>query len=85
MYLTISNPAAYHAALYVRLSREDEREGTSQSIENQITMLNDFCSKNRLLVHETYVDDGFTGTNFARPAFQKMIALKKQGEISCMW
>lgn len=73
MYLNISNPVTYHAALYVRLSREDEQEGTSQSIENQITMLKDFCSKNRLLIHETYVDDGFTGTNFDRPAFNRMI------------
>ena len=73
MYSTISNPMVYHAALYARLSRDDEREGASQSIANQISLLKDFSSTNRLSVYNTYVDDGFSGTSFDRPAFKQMI------------
>ena len=73
MNFNIGNPAACRAALYVRLSREDEREGASQSIENQISMLKDFCSENRLLIHKIYTDDGFTGTSFDCPDFSRMI------------
>lgn len=73
MFFNINDPIDYRAALYVRLSREDEREGTSQSIDNQISLLTEFCHENRLLIYQTYVDDGFTGTNFDRPAFKQMI------------
>lgn len=73
MFLKISNPAAYHAALYVRLSREDEREGISQSITNQISLLEEFAENHQLSVHDTYIDDGFSGTTFDRPAFNRMI------------
>ena len=73
MYLDISNPMAYHAALYVRLSRDDEREGPSQSITNQISLLKEFAKKHQLPVHDTYIDDGFSGTTFDRPAFKRMI------------
>lgn len=73
MYLTINNPSDYHAALYVRLSKEDENEGPSQSITNQISLLNTFAEEHRLAVYDTYIDDGWSGTGFDRPAFQQMI------------
>ena len=73
MYLTINNPADYHAALYVRLSKEDESEGLSQSITNQIALLNTFAEEHHLTVYDTYIDDGWSGTGFDRPAFQRMI------------
>ncbi len=74
MYLEISNPMDYHAALYIRLSKEDESEGPSQSVQNQESLLREFVQQHRLIVYDTYIDDGCSGTNFDRPAFQRMIA-----------
>ena len=73
MYLEISNPMDYHVALYIRLSKEDESEGPSESVTNQKSLLDDFVKKNRLSVYDTYIDDGWSGTNFDRPDFQRMI------------
>ena len=73
MYFEISNPMEYHAALYIRLSKEDENEGPSESVTNQKSLLNEFVQQHRLSVYETYVDDGWSGTNFDRPDFQRMI------------
>ena len=74
MYLEISNPVDYHAALYIRLSKEDENEGPSESVNNQQSLLNEFVQQHRLTVFDTYIDDGWSGTNFDRPNFQRMIA-----------
>ena len=74
MYLEISNPMDYHAALYIRLSKEDESEGPSQSVQNQESLLREFVQQHRLSVYDTYVDDGWSGTNFDRPSFQRMVA-----------
>ena len=73
MYLEISNPMDYHVALYIRLSKEDENEGPSESVTNQKSLLNAFVKEHRLSVYDTYVDDGCSGTNFDRPDFQRMI------------
>ena len=63
----------YHVALYIRLSKEDETEGPSQSVTNQKSLLNEFVQQHRLSVYDTYVDDGWSGTSFDRPDFQRMI------------
>ena len=73
MYLEISDPMAYHVALYIRLSKEDESEGPSQSVTNQKSLLEEFVKQHRLSVYDTYIDDGWSGTNFDRPDFQRMI------------
>lgn len=73
MQIGISNPLDYQAALYIRLSKEDESEGPSQSVTNQQSLLQDFARRNRLLVYDTYIDDGWSGTSFDRPSFQRMI------------
>ncbi len=73
MYLEISNPMDYHVALYIRLSKEDENEGPSQSVQNQESLLREFVQQHRLSVFDTYVDDGWSGTSFDRPSFQRMI------------
>ncbi len=57
MYLEISNPMDYHAALYIRLSKEDESEGPSQSVQNQESLLREFVQQHRLSVYDTYIDD----------------------------
>ena len=74
MYMEIGNPADYHAALYIRLSKEDERQGPSESVSNQQSLLNEFVRQHRLSVYDTYIDDGWSGTNFDRPDFRRMIA-----------
>ena len=58
MYLEISNPMDYHAALYIRLSKEDESEGPSESVNNQKSLLDEFVQQHRLSVYDTYIDDG---------------------------
>lgn len=73
MVLEISNPMDYHVALYIRLSKEDENEGPSQSVTNQKSLLEEFVQQHRLSVYDTYVDDGWSGTNFDRPDFRRMI------------
>ena len=64
MYLEISNPMDYHVALYIRLSKEDESEGPSESVTNQKSLLNEFVQQHRLSVYDTYIDDGWSGTSF---------------------
>ena len=73
MYLEISNPMDYHVALYIRLSKEDENEGPSQSVQNQESLLREFVQQYHLNVYDTYIDDGWSGTSFDRPGFQRMI------------
>ena len=75
-------------AIYLRLSLADGdlKKGSkdeSNSIENQRMLLHDYIGKQEDLFGEIveYVDDGYTGTNFNRPAFQKMIVDLKQGNI----
>ena len=82
MYLTISNPASYHAALYICLSKEDTTEETSQSIPNQRSLLEEFAGKHGLSVYDIYVDDGFSGTSFERPAFNRMIQDIDNGNVN---
>ena len=82
MYLEISNPMDYHVALYIRLSKEDENEGPSQSVQNQESLLREFVQQHRLSVFDTYVDDGWSGTSFDRPSFQRMIADIKEKKVN---
>ena len=63
----------FNAGIYIRLSREDEKEKESSSIVSQRELLLSFLNKNQFHYVAEYVDDGFTGTNFDRPGFQKMI------------
>ena len=63
----------YNTALYMRLSRDDENYGDSVSIETQRTILRQFAEENGFHVVDEYVDDGWSGTNFERPDFQRMM------------
>ena len=55
----------YNTALYLRLSRDDELHGESGSISTQRQMLTQFCREQGLRIYDEYVDDGYSGTNFA--------------------
>ena len=63
----------YIAALYARLSSEDLQDGTSVSIETQKKILEDYCKNNGIIIYNVYIDDGYTGTNFNRPAFKRLL------------
>ena len=71
-------------ALYCRLSLEDGKDNESMSISNQKLLLKDYAEKNGMFNCEFYVDDGFTGRNFNRPAFQRMISDIEAGKIGCV-
>jgi len=71
--LSDQSMAGYAAALYIRLSKEDGSAHESESITNQRSLLREFCKKHHIYVHDEYVDDGFSGGNFERPAFKRMI------------
>ena len=74
----------YNTALYYRLSRDDENFGDSVSIETQRTILQQFARDNQFRVVDEYIDDGWSGTNFDRPAFQRMIDDVDAGRINCI-
>lgn len=61
-------------ALYCRLSADDELKGDSNSIIHQKELLQDYAYKHGLRQIEFYVDDGYTGTNFERPDFKRLIS-----------
>ena len=68
-------------ALYCRLSQDDGIEGDSNSIQNQKAILQKFAEDHHFPSPCFYVDDGFSGENFQRPAFQQMISDMENGEI----
>ena len=71
-------------ALYCRLSQEDERLGESLSIEHQKEILLQFAKDHRFPNPTFFVDDGYSGTDFNRPDFQRLIADIENGEISIL-
>ena len=80
-----SAQAVWRAALYTRLSREDGDKPESDSIANQRALLERFAfMQPDLQVTGQYSDDGFTGTNFQRPGFRRMIADIEAGKINCV-
>ena len=70
---------------YLRLSREDGDKLESDSIKNQRELIRDYLSKHSdLHLVDEYADDGYTGTNYERPAFQRLMADVKAGKINCI-
>ena len=69
-------------ALYARLSKDDDLVGDSNSIVHQKEILAKYAKEHGFTNIEFYVDDGFSGTNFNRPDFQRMMADAKEGKIS---
>ena len=70
------------AACYCRLSDDDDQDGTSISIETQTKILGDYCRDHDMEVYDFYQDDGYTGTNFNRPAFKRMMKDAGNGLIN---
>ena len=80
----MKQPKIYNTALYMRLSRDDESYGDSVSIETQRTILQKFAADNGLHVADEYVDDGWSGTNFERPSFKRMMDDVDVGKVNCI-
>ena len=68
-------------ALYCRLSRDDDMAGESNSIINQKSILSKYAKDNKFQNIKFFVDDGYSGTNFTRPAFMEMMELAESGKI----
>ena len=74
----------FRVAIYIRLSREDLDKANyagSLSVNNQKTVLMEYVKKNGYTLVDVYIDDGYTGTNFDRPAFIRMIKDIENGKI----
>lgn len=71
-------------ALYCRLSRDDEQDGLSGSIKNQQAILEKYAQENGFKNTRVFIDDGWSGTNFARPAFTEIMELAEKGLISTL-
>lgn len=67
------NNQEYKAAIYIRLSKEDGDREESESVVNQRKILKAYAKENKYKIYDEYVDDGYTGTNFNRPNFKRMI------------
>ena len=72
----------YNAAIYCRLSKDDDMHGGGTSISNQRAMIEKHCKENGYRVVDCYIDDGISGTTFERPGFLKMIEQIEQGKIN---
>ena len=75
----------FSCAAYVRLSREDGDKNESDSVGNQKKMIEHYIAHHdNFVLYDHYIDDGFTGTNFNRPSFLKMLEDIEQGRINCV-
>ena len=73
----------WRVGAYTRGSRDSEYS-ESNSIDNQLLLIRRYCINNKLDIVETYIDDGYSGTNFNRPGFCKMLNDAREGIINCI-
>lgn len=75
----------YRCAVYLRLSRSDGDQQESNSIKNQRALLNDYLGKHpELHKVDEYVDDGYSGTNFDRPEFERLLKALQDRKVNCI-
>ena len=87
MYNTYLTGMDFNVGIYIRLSQEDKDkkyESDSESVINQKELLRSYVKNNNFNLCGEYVDDGYSGTNFDRPGFQKMLEDIKQKKINCV-
>ena len=65
-----SNQFSFKAAIYCRLSKDDEQKGESASIQNQKELLENYVKSRGWSIYDVYIDDGYTGLNTNRPSFK---------------
>ena len=79
------NTDVYDADIYLRLSKEDGDKEESDSITNQRELILEFLkSREDIRIHAVRVDDGYSGVDFERPAFQQMLEDMKAGKVNCV-
>lgn len=71
----------YKTAIYCRLSLDDGSEGASSSIHKQKMLLEKYCKDNGYEIYDYYIDDGYSGLNYNRPNFQRMLQDIENGKI----
>ena len=73
----------YNVGIYIRLSREDDgKVMVSESITNQKSLLLQYVKENNLNVYDIYIDDGYSGTNFDRPDFNRLLNDIESGKVN---
>ena len=87
MYDNYLTDVSFNVGIYIRLSQEDrdkKYESDSESVANQRELLRDYVKNNGFNLVGEYVDDGFSGTNFDRPGFKKMMDDVQNNKINCI-
>lgn len=79
-----SNTKIYKTALYMRLSRDDELQGESGSIQTQKAMLESYAAQRGFTNISHYTDDGWSGANFERPSWKQLVADIESGKLACV-
>lgn len=75
----------WNAALYIRLSKEDGDKSESYSVTSQREILKEYIKQhNDIALFDIYIDDGWSGTNFNRPSFQRMLQDIYAGKVNCV-
>jgi len=82
LYDQCGNDKIYFAAAYMRFSRDDGQTYDSSSIQTQTMMLEKFCEEHGFRIYGFYKDDGYTGLNFDRPDFQRMLRDIESGKVN---
>jgi len=78
-------PATFNTAIYIRLSQEDGDKAESNSVTNQKKLLLDYIEKHEdLVLYDIFIDDGYTGSSFERPDFQRMMQCVDKGQVNCI-
>ncbi|MCI9016479.1 MAG: recombinase family protein [Clostridia bacterium] len=80
--MLVSNETKYNCALYCRLSKDDDLQGESNSITNQKEILTQYAKESNLNIYDVYIDDEYSGTNFERPDFKRMIQDIKDKKVN---
>lgn len=74
----------YNVGIYCRLSKDDNKGTESNSITSQKESLTDYVKQRGWFLHKVYIDDGFSGVSFDRPAFKDMIFDIEKGYLNCV-
>lgn len=78
----IPKQTEYKVGIYLRLSRDDERQGESLSIENQRRVFTNYVKEQGWTIYDEYVDDGISGVTFERPGVKRLLEDAKAGYIN---
>ena len=82
---TAGGVPSWRAALYIRLSKEDGDKAESNSITSQREILGEYLKMHpEIVLYDHYIDDGWSGTNFDRPAFVRMMHDIEAGAVNCV-